>query len=68
MIIIIFSQIRRLIWHYFQGNLLLKYGYHVVTWAVTRLFLDFGALPVEFMWWSAVLRFWGSVHDNSTTV
>ena len=65
-IIIVFSQIRRLVRPYFQGSLPLKWGYHVITWALTKLFLDFGAMPVEFMWLHAVLRFWGSVWDNST--
>ena len=58
-IIVVFSQIRRLIRPYFQGSLPLKLGYHVITWALTKLFLDFGALPVELMWLRAALRFWG---------
>ena len=61
---VLYSQIRRLVRPYFQGSLPLKWGYHVATWTATRMLLDFGALPFEFMWVNLGLRFWGSVQYN----
>ena len=61
MIIILFSQIRRLVRPYFQGSLPLKWCYHVATWTATRMLLDFGTLPFEFMWMNLGLCFWWSV-------
>ena len=52
---------RRLVRPYFQGNWPMSRFYDVTTWTATRLVLDFGGLPFQFMWLYVNLRFWRCV-------
>lgn len=49
---------RRLVRHYFQSSTLLQVVYALVTWALTRIYLDFGVVSVDVMFANKSIAYW----------